>query len=81
MGPDPREIAETDLIVCWGGNPAATQVNLMSHIAAARKIRGAKLVVIDPYRGATAAVADTHLALRPGTDGALACAMMPVLFA
>ena len=81
MGPDPREIAETDLIVCWGGNPAATQVNLMSHIAAARKIRGAKLVVIDPYRGATAAVADTHLALRPGTDGALACAMMHVLFA
>ena len=81
MGPDPREIAETDLIVCWGGNPAATQVNLMSHITTARKSRGAKLVVIDPYRGATAAVADRHLCLRPGTDGALACAMMHVLFA
>ena len=81
MGPDPREIAETDLIVCWGTNPVATQVNLMSHIATARKSRGAQLVVVDPYRGATAAVADRHLALRPGTDGALACAVMHVLFA
>ncbi|MCZ6764070.1 MAG: molybdopterin oxidoreductase family protein [Alphaproteobacteria bacterium] len=81
LGPDPREIAETDLIICWGANPAATQVNVMSHIATARKTRGAKLVVIDPYRGATAAVSDLHLAPRPGTDGALACAMMHVLFA
>ena len=81
LGPDPREIAETDLIVCWGSNPVATQVNLMSHITTARKSRGAKLVVIDPYRGATAAVADLHLAPRPGTDGALACAVMHVLFA
>ena len=76
LGPDPREFAESDLIVCWGANPAATQVNLMSHIATARKTRGAKLVVIDPYRGATAAVADRHLCLRPGTDGALACAVI-----
>ena len=46
----------------------------------ARKERGAKLVVVDPYRTATAEVADLHLTPRPGTDGALACAVMHVLF-
>jgi len=80
MGPDPREMAEADLIVSWGGNPASTQVNVMTHVARARKERGAKLVQIDPYRNRTAAVADIHLPLRPGTDGALACAVMHVLF-
>ena len=79
-GPDPREMAESDLIVMWGGNPVATQVNVMTHISRARKQRGAKLVVVDPYRTGTAAVADTHLALRPGTDGALACAVMHCAF-
>ena len=79
-GVDAREIAESDLIVVWGGNPVHTQVNLMTHIARARKARGAKLVVVDPYKTATAAQADIHLLLRPGTDGALACAVMHVLF-
>jgi anaerobic selenocysteine-containing dehydrogenase len=79
-GADPREMAESDLIVVWGGNPVATQVNVMTHIARARKQRGAKLVVVDPYRTGTAEAADLHLAPRPGTDGALACAVMHVLF-
>ena len=79
-GPDPREMAQADLVVVWGGNPVATQVNVMTHISRARKERGAKLVVIDPYRTGTAAVADMHLALRPGTDGALACAVMHIAF-
>ena len=79
-GPDPREMAQSDLIVMWGGNPVATQVNVMTHISRARKQRGAKLIVVDPYRTGTAAVADTHLALRPGTDGALACAVMHCAF-
>jgi anaerobic selenocysteine-containing dehydrogenase len=79
-GVDGREIAKADLIVVWGGNPVSTQVNVMTHIAAARKHRGAGLVVIDPYRTATAAQADLHLAPLPGTDGALACAVMHVLF-
>jgi len=79
-GPDPREMARADLIVVWGGNPVATQVNAMTHITRARKERGAKLVVIDPYRTGTAASADLHLAVRPGTDGALACAVMHAAF-
>ena len=81
MGPDPREMAESDLILLWGNNAVATQVNVMTHIARARKQRGAKLVVIDPYRNASAEAADQHVCLRPGSDGALACAMMHVLFA
>ncbi|MCW3473576.1 molybdopterin-containing oxidoreductase family protein [Limobrevibacterium gyesilva] len=79
-GPDPREMAQSDLIVMWGGNPVNTQVNVMTHIAKARKARGAKLIVVDPYRTGTAQAADMHLALRPGTDGALACAVMHVAF-
>ena len=79
-GVDSREIAESELIVVWGGNPVATQVNVMTHIARARKRQGAPLVVVDPYRTGTAEVADLHIMPRPGTDGAVACAVMHVLF-
>ena len=80
-GLDPREMIESDLIVVWGGNPVATQVNVMTHISRARKARGAKLVVVDPYRTGTADAADIHIMPKPGTDAAIACAMMNVLFA
>jgi anaerobic selenocysteine-containing dehydrogenase len=79
-GPDPREMATADLVVIWGGNPVNTQVNVMHHVAQARKRRGARLVVVDPYRTGTAQAADMHLMLRPGTDAALACAVMHVAF-
>ena len=80
-GVDLVEAAEhAELIVIWGGNPVHTQVNVMHHVMAAKK-RGATLVVVDPYRTATAEKADLHVAPRPGTDGALACALMHVLFA
>lgn len=79
-GTDSREMAESDLIVVWGGNPVATQVNVMNWVAKARKGRGAKLVVVDAYRTPTAEAADVALILRPGTDAALACAVMHVLF-
>ncbi len=79
-GADPREIQESDLIVVWGGNPVSTQVNVMTHVAKARKARGAKLVVIDVYETPTASAADIFLKVRPGTDGALAVAILHVLF-
>jgi len=79
-GVDGREMGEAELIVVWGGNPVSTQVNVMTHIAHARKERGAKMIVIDPYRTGSAEAADMHLMLRPGTDGALACGVMHVLF-
>ncbi len=78
-GVDPREINQSDLIVVWGGNPVNTQVNVMTHVSRAKKERSAKLVVIDPYRTGTAEQADLHLALKPGTDGALAAAVIHVL--
>ncbi len=80
-GVDLREAAQhADLVVIWGGNPVHTQVHVMQHAMAAKR-RGAPLVVVDPYRTPTADKADLHLALLPGTDGALACAVMHVLFA
>jgi len=79
-GVEAEEMVHSDLIVIWGTNPVNTHVNLMTHVARARKARDAKLVVVDPYRTGTAEQADLHLAPRPGTDGALACAVMHVLF-
>ena len=78
-GLDPREMHDSDLIVMWGGNPVATQVNVMTHVSKARKERGAKLVHIDVYRNGTAEAADIFLMVRPGTDGALAAAVGHVL--
>ena len=80
IGPDPREMADADLIVIWGTNAVSTQVNVMTHVTKAKKNRSAKVVVIDPYKNPTAATADVHIALRPGTDGALACAIMHIAF-
>ncbi len=79
-GSDPREMRDSDLIVIWGTNAVNTQVNVMTHATHARKTRGAKIVCIDTYRNGTAEQADLHLCVRPGTDGALACAAMHVLF-
>ena len=79
-GADVREVDDhSELVVIWGGNPVNTQVNVMTHAMKAKK-RGAKLVVVDPYRTGTAEQADMHLAVRPGTDGALAVGVMHVLF-
>ncbi len=79
-GPDPREMAKSDLVVIWGTNPVNTQVNVMTHAIKARKQRGAKIVAIDIYQNGTMAQADLALCLKPGTDGALACAVMHILF-
>ncbi|MEP4032469.1 molybdopterin oxidoreductase family protein [Roseibium polysiphoniae] len=79
-GPDPREMAVSDQIVIWGTNPVATQVNVMTHAITARKKRGAKIIVIDVYRTETMKQADIGLVLRPGTDAALSCAIMHILF-
>ncbi len=80
VGADPREMETSDCIVIWGTNAVATQVNVMTHAVRARKERGAKIVAIDIYETETMRQADLALRLRPGTDGALACAVMHVLF-
>jgi anaerobic selenocysteine-containing dehydrogenase len=80
MGPDPREMGKADCVVIWGTNAVATQVNVMTHAIRARKERGAKIVAIDIYKTATLDQADLALVVRPGSDGALACAVMHILF-
>ena len=78
-GADPREMAKADCLVIWGTNPVNTQINVMTHATKARRA-GAKIVHIDTYRNGTAQQADLFLCVRPGTDGALACAVMHILF-
>ncbi len=79
-GADPREMAKSDLVVIWGTNPVHTQVNVMTHVTKGKKERGATLAVVDVYETATMKQADMGIIVRPGTDGALACAVMHVLF-
>ncbi len=79
-GSDPREMQKSDLIVIWGTNPVNTQVNVMTHASLARKTRGAKIACVDVYDTGTMKQADVKMIIRPGTDGALACAVMHVLF-
>ncbi len=79
-GADPREMVQSDCVVIWGTNAVHTQVNVMTHALRARKERGAKIVAIDIYMNATMKQADMALLVKPGTDGALACAVMHVLF-
>ncbi len=79
-GPDPREMAKADVVVIWGTNAVATQVNVMTHAVKARKERGAKIVVVDIYDNPTMKQADMKLIVRPGTDAALACAVMHIAF-
>ena len=79
-GPDPREMAKSDLVVIWGTNPVSTQVNVMTHATRARKERGAKIVAVDIYTNGTMQQADLPVLVKPGTDGALACAIMHCLF-
>jgi len=79
-GPDPREMAKSDCVVIWGTNAVSTQVNVMTHATRARKERGAKIVAVDVYMNGTMEQADLAVLVRPGTDGALACAVMHCLF-
>src|SRR6202048_557742 len=79
LGTPPEDFAHAGLIIAWGANVHGNNVHLWPFIEEARR-KGAKLVVIDPYRTRTAALADEHLAINPGTDAALALGMMHVIF-
>jgi anaerobic selenocysteine-containing dehydrogenase len=79
-GVDPREMAKSDMIVIWGTNAVNTQVNVMTHAMRARKERGTKIVAVDIYMNGTMEQADLAVLVKPGTDGALACAVMHCLF-
>jgi anaerobic selenocysteine-containing dehydrogenase len=78
LGTSPQDFAHAGLIIAWGANIHGNNVHLWPFIEEARR-NGAKLVVIDPYRTRTAALADEHLVIHPGTDAALALGMMHVI--
>ncbi len=80
MGTDPEAVVNARLIVLWGTNTISSNVHLWRVILDARK-KGARLVAVDPWRSRTAAHCDEHLAIRAGTDAALALGLMHVLFA
>jgi anaerobic selenocysteine-containing dehydrogenase len=76
---DPENIEGARLILAWGIDLVSTSIHTWDIVQRARR-RGARLVVIDPYRSRTADRADLHLPIRPGTDGALALGMLHVIF-
>ncbi len=79
VGTTPEEFVHAGLIIAWGANVHGNNVHLWPFIEEARR-SGAKLVVIDPYRTRTAALADEHLQINPGTDALLALGLMHVIF-
>jgi len=78
LGTEPEQFRASRFIIAWGANIHGNNVHLWPFIEEARRA-GAKLVVIDPYRTRTAACADWYLPVNPGTDAALALAMMHVV--
>jgi len=78
MGTEPEQFRDSRYIIAWASNIHGNNVHLWPFITEARR-QGAKLVVIDPYKTRTAAVADWYLPINPGTDAALALAMMHVI--
>ena len=79
LGTVPQDFAHAGLILCWGANVHGNNVHLWPFIEEARRA-GARLVVIDPYKTRTAALADEWLQVNPGTDALLALGLMHVLF-
>ena len=78
LGTEPEQFAHSRYIIAWGSNIHGNNVHLWPFIEEARR-KGAKLVVIDPYRTRTAQCSDWYLPINPGTDAALALGLMHVI--
>ncbi len=78
LGTPTEDFRLAKLILAWGANIHGNNIHLWPMIEDARR-NGARLIVIDPYRTRTASLADWHIAIRPGTDAALALGMMHVI--
>ncbi len=78
LGTDMEQFENCRQIVFWGTNAVASNLHLWSRAQEAKR-RGARLIAIDPYRSLTAERCQEHIALLPGTDGALALGVMHVL--
>jgi molybdopterin guanine dinucleotide-containing S/N-oxide reductase-like protein len=78
LGTEPEQFVHSRYIIAWASNIHGNNVHLWPFIEQARR-KGAKLVVIDPYRTRTAKCADWYLPINPGTDAALALGLMNVI--
>ena len=78
LGTEPEQFVHSRYIIAWAANIHGNNVHLWPFITEARR-KGAKLVVIDPYRTRTAACADWYLPINPGSDAVLALGMMHVI--
>jgi anaerobic selenocysteine-containing dehydrogenase len=79
LGTDTERVGDAKLIILWGTNTLTSNPHLWPFIRKA-KANGATTICIDPLKTRTAAACDEHIAIRPGTDAALALAIMHVLF-
>jgi anaerobic selenocysteine-containing dehydrogenase len=77
-GTEPEQFRHARLILAWGANLLGTNVHLWPFVMEARR-NGAKLYTIDPHRNRTGAASDKHFFIHPGSDTALALAMMHVI--
>jgi anaerobic selenocysteine-containing dehydrogenase len=77
-GPAMEAFADSRLIILWGTNAIASNLHLWSFAQQAKR-KGARLIAVDPYRSDTAEKCHQHIALLPGTDGALALGIAHVL--
>jgi anaerobic selenocysteine-containing dehydrogenase len=75
---EPGQFRHAKLIIAWGANILGTNVHLWPFIVEARR-NGAKFYTIDPHQNRTGKLADRHYSIRPGTDAALALAIMHVI--
>ncbi len=78
LGTDPEHFRHAKYIIAWAANIHGNNVHLWPFVQEARR-KGARLVVIDPYRTRTAQVADWHIPIQPGTDTALALGLMRII--
>lgn len=74
----PQEAQQSDLIILWSLSMLATDIHFAHDVQVAKK-RGARIWCVDTYETATARQADRAFFVRPGTDGALALALLHVL--
>lgn len=77
---DIEDVPHAEVAVAWGANMFSTHLHMWPFMQAVRK-HGGTLVCVDPVRTKTARAADVHLQLRPGSDAALALAVVHVVFA
>ncbi len=78
VGTDLEQVDNAKIIVIWGSNPVVCGVHFWRRAQAAQR-KGAILIAIDPHRSLTAQKCQQHIALLPGTDGALALGLLHVL--